>query len=160
MSDATDTADDSQPVFRLIYNSHSRIAPERSESELGAIFTTARRNNRSRGVTGALVVTDDAFVQALEGDESVVRDLFDGISRDERHDHVTVVEAEVVPGRTFGRWAMAKVAADGGPDIRLVSNAQRRTIVAAGADHHITPEQESVLALMRGSVAGEASAAE
>jgi hypothetical protein len=47
---------------------------------------------------------------------------------------------------------MAKVAADGGPDIRLLSNAQRQTIVAAGADHHVTPDQESVLSFMRDSV--------
>ncbi|MGI8714897.1 MAG: BLUF domain-containing protein [Solirubrobacteraceae bacterium] len=157
MSDATDTAD-SQPVFRLIYNSHSLIAPDQSQSELGAIFTTARRNNKRLGVTGALVITEEAFVQALEGDESVVRDLFDGISRDERHDRVKVVEAQTVAARTFGRWAMAKVAADGGPDIRLLSNAQRGSIVAAGADHHITPEQETVLAQMRASVAEDAVA--
>ncbi|MDQ6775024.1 MAG: BLUF domain-containing protein [Actinomycetota bacterium] len=153
MSDTADNADDSGPVFRLIYKSHSRIAPEQRQSELGAIFTTARRNNKSLGVTGALVITEDAFVQALEGDESVVRDLYEGISRDQRHDRVAIVEAQVVPGRTFGRWAMAKVATDGGPDIRLLSSAQRGKIVSAGADHHITSEQETVLAFMRRLVA-------
>lgn len=152
MSAVSETAPDEGPVFRLIYNSHSRIAPEQSISELGAIFTSARRNNKRLGITGALVVTDDAFVQALEGDESAVRSLYDGISRDARHDRVTVLEEGLVDGRTFGRWAMAKVAEDGGPDIRLLSNAARGKIVAAGADHHVTPEQEQLLAFMRGSV--------
>jgi hypothetical protein len=154
MNDAPETG----PVFRLIYHSHSRIAPDQSTSELGAIFTTARRNNRRLGITGALVVTDDAFVQALEGDESAVRDLYDNISRDTRHERVTVLEEGIVGGRTFGRWAMAKVAEDGGPDIRLLSNASRGKIVAAGADHNVTAEQEQLLTLMRGSVAEGAPA--
>lgn len=159
MSDAPETAADTGPVFRLIYNSHSRIAPDQSTSELGAIFTTARRNNRRLGITGALVVTGDAFVQALEGDESAVRNLYEDISRDTRHERVTVLEEGLVDGRTFGRWAMAKVAQEGGPDIRLLSNASRGKIVSAGANHHVTTEQEQLLALMRGSVREGASAA-
>ncbi len=159
MSAASQTAADTGPVFRLIYNSPSLIAPDQSTSELGSIFTTARRNNKRLGITGALVVTGDAFVQALEGDESAVRDLYNGICRDPRHERVTVLEEGLVPGRTFGRWAMAKVAEDGGPDIRLLSNASRGKIVAAGADHHVTPEQEQLLTSMRGSVRHGAPAA-
>ena len=152
MSDQTGSAADTGPVFRLIYNSHSLIGPDQTTSQLGAIFTTARRNNRQLGVTGALLISGDAFVQALEGEESVVRDLYDSISRDPRHERVTVLEAGIVDERAFGRWAMAKVAAEGGPDIRLLSNANRGQIVAAGADHHLTPGQEEVLNTMRGSV--------
>jgi hypothetical protein len=159
MSAASQTAADTGPVFRLIYNSHSLIAPDQTTSELGSIFTTARRNNKRLGITGALVVTGDAFVQALEGDESAVRGLYDSICRDPRHERVTVLEDGPVPGRAFGRWAMAKVAEDGGPDIRLLSNARRGKIVAAGADHHVTPEQEQLLTSMRESVRHGAPAA-
>jgi Sensors of blue-light using FAD len=88
----------------------------------------------------------------------VVRDLYERISQDERHDKVTLLEAHAVGGRTFGRWAMAKVAQDGGPDIRLLSNADRGRIVSAGADHHITPEQDTVLEFMRSSLAHDMSA--
>lgn len=169
MSNAADTAGESgagfaradhrapRRVFRLIYKSHSRIEPEQSQSDLGAIFATARRNNRRADLTGALMITEDAFVQTLEGDESVVRDLFERIGQDERHDRVTVVEEQTVPGRTFGHWAMAKMAKDGGPDIHLLSRGHSGgKIVSAGADQHITPEQETVLAFMRGSVADDA----
>jgi hypothetical protein len=159
MSDAPETAADTAPVFRLIYNSHSRIAPDQSTFELGAIFTTARRNNRRLGITGALVVTGDAFVQALEGDESAVRNLYADICRDARHEGATVLEEAFVDARTFGRWAMAKVAEEGGPDIRLLSNATRGKIVAAGTDHHVTPEQEQLLMLMRRSLTEGAPAA-
>jgi hypothetical protein len=156
MTDATNPQPDGGPVFRLIYNSHNLIEPTSTTDELGAIFTTARRRNRSLGVTGALIVTGDAFVQALEGDEAVVRDLYAQISRDERHDRVTTVDEQTVPARTFGRWAMARVSQDGGPDIRLLSNATRGRIVEAGADSHVTPEQEDVLGFMRDSVAAGA----
>ncbi len=158
MNDTTNPPSDAGPVFRLIYASQSRIAPGDSQDQLGSIFTTARRKNRSLGVTGALIVTDGAFVQALEGEEDVVRGLYADISRDERHDQVTMVEAQVVPARTFGRWAMAKVATDGGSDIRLLSNATRGRIVEAGADHHVTAEQEDVLQRMKGCVASDAGA--
>jgi hypothetical protein len=146
------TENQPESVFRLIYSSHSKIEPERARTELGEIFDTARRHNRELGVTGALVVADDCFAQTLEGEESVVRKLYEGIATDSRHEQVTLLEATNVQDRTFGRWAMARVSADGGPDIRLLSNAQAGTIVEAGADHHITPEQESVLAFMRGSI--------
>jgi hypothetical protein len=138
-------------VFRLIYSSHSRIDPSERSTELGDIFATARRTNRRLGVTGALVLTDDAFAQALEGDESVVRDLYDTICEDPRHASVTLLE-ETVDDRVFGRWAMARVSEHGGPDIRLLSNADRRRIVAAGPDEHVTAQQERVLSFMRDSV--------
>jgi hypothetical protein len=50
---------------------------------------------------------------------------------------------------------MARVSEDGGPDIRLLSNVKAGQIVAAGTDHHISPEQESVLAFMRDSIKPE-----
>ncbi len=109
----SEAADDSPRMFRLIYNSHSQIRPEDRTSQLGDIFTTARRNNRGLGVSGALVITDDAFAQALEGEESVVRDLYESIGQDPRHNQVTLLEAQDVDARVFGRWAMAKVSADG-----------------------------------------------
>jgi hypothetical protein len=142
-------------MFRLVYSSRSRIDTADRKTELGDIFTFARRNNRSLGVTGALIVTGDAFAQTLEGDEEVVRRLYEHICGDERHDEVTLLQADAVEDRVFGRWAMAEVSGDGGPDTRLLSNADRGTIVAAGRDERVTPEQEPVLAFMRESIAHE-----
>jgi hypothetical protein len=145
-----------QHVFRLVYRSQSRIDADESKTELGGIFTTARRNNKRLGITGALVITDDAFAQALEGEEDAVRGLYERIRQDPRHEHVTLIEAATVDDRVFGRWAMAKVAADGGPDIRVMSNAGKGTLVHTSPDGHVTPEQETVLALMRDSITREA----
>jgi hypothetical protein len=149
-------AHETQPVFRLIYRSESRVPSDQRRVELGDVFTTSRRNNKRLGVTGALMVSDDSFVQTLEGDEPVVRDLYARIAEDARHEQVTLLKEEFVGERTFGRWAMAKVSEDGGSDIRLLSNAQKGAIVAVpGADPAITAEQEAVLASMRDWLAAE-----
>jgi len=140
------------PVFRLIYSSHSLLAPDESRGELGAIFTAARRNNKALGITGALLTSGRAFAQTLEGEERAVRDLYGRIERDPRHERITVLQEGEVDGRVFGRWAMAKVAEDGGPDIRLLSNAARGQIVAAGPDPHVSPEQEHIIGFMRESL--------
>ena len=146
-----------EPVFRLMYRSHNLIEPDERTDQLGAIFTAARRNNRARSITGALMITDDAFVQVLEGDETEVRALYEAIAGDERHDQVRILEELDVDGRTFGRWAMARVAESGGPDIRLLSNASKGAIVTAPADPSISPDQESVLAVMREAVTLDAA---
>jgi hypothetical protein len=149
----------SEQVFRLIYRSHCLIAPEDRKAGLGEIFTTARTKNKRLGITGALVISDDAFVQALEGDEAAVRELYATICRDTRHDGLSILEEQPVGARTFGRWAMARVAADGKADIRLLSNAKAGVIVdAPGRDSTITPEQEAVLAVMREHAGAEPAA--
>ena len=103
--------------------------------------------------TGALLTARDGFAQVLEDDEAAVRDLSERISRDGCHERVSLLESGPVEGRVFGRWAMARVAQDGAPDIRLLSNARRGVIVAAGAEHHTTDEQEDVLSTMRLAIA-------
>ena len=157
MNASTDAAAGaSESVFRLIYRSHSLIDADARKFELGEIFTTARRKNKRLGITGALVISGDSFVQALEGDETAVRDLYATISGDARHDTLSILE-EVNDDRLFGRWSMAKVSEDGGSDIRLLSNAKRGVIVDAPGRDIITPEQEKVLASMRSSLVLDAS---
>lgn len=133
-------------LYRLIYRSHSLVQPERRKSTHGDIFTVARSNNTATGVTGALLVYDDWFAQTLEGDESVVGDLFAKIERDERHENVEILETSSVTDRVFGKWAMAKVAEHGEPDIPLIAN---KAGITAAAPRATTPDQERVLSLMR-----------
>jgi Sensors of blue-light using FAD len=156
----TETAnDDSGEVFRLIYRSHSRIGATERKRELGQIFSVARSANKKVGVTGALLITDDQFVQALEGPEPVVRELYAKINKDKRHEHVEVLESGDVAGRVFGRWAMAKVAADGEPDIPLLANVDKGGISPA-QPRPTTEAQEAVLGLMRQSLRHAGAATE
>jgi FAD-dependent sensor of blue light len=144
-------AGDSGAVFRLIYRSRSRIGTAERKQQLGEIFSVARSSNKKLGVTGALLITDDQFVQTLEGPEPAVRDLYVKISKDRRHEHIELLESGDSPGRVFGRWAMAKVAADGEPDIPLLANVDKGGISPA-QPRPATEAQESVLGLMRQSL--------
>jgi hypothetical protein len=78
----------------------------------------------------------------------VVRKLYTKIYKDKRHEHVDLLATGDVPGRVFGRWAMAKVAADGEPDIPLLTNVDKGGISTAQPGP-TTEAQEAVLDLMR-----------
>jgi hypothetical protein len=145
MTDPTPSAATEQ-VFRLMYRSRDLIPADGRKVELGRLFTEARSNNKKQGITGALLLSEDRFVQVLEGDEGAVRALFTHIERDARHDSVSVLESGTVPQRLFARWAMAKVAEDGEPDIPLIAHVEG---IAPAAGRGTTPEQEQVLDVMR-----------
>lgn len=149
MTDAP--ADNTGTVFRLIYRSHSLILAADRKRELGEIFSVARSKNKKRAVTGALLITEDQFVQALEGPEQVVRPLYERICEDRRHDKVELLENGDVPGRVFGRWAMAKVGADSEADIPLLTNVDKGGISPA-QPRPATAEQQPVLGFMRQSL--------
>ncbi len=151
MSDGAST-DSSEDVFRLIYRSRDRISYDGRRAELGALFSTARSNNKKLQITGALLLTDDWFVQTLEGEEQAVRGLFDRIEKDPRHDSVTLIDTRTVTGRVFSRWAMAMVAEDGEPDIPLIAHTKG---ISPAAGKRTTPEQDELLDLMRGAARGE-----
>jgi hypothetical protein len=144
---ADETTEQATGTFRLIYRSHDRIPPEQRKAALGDLFSHARSNNKRLDLTGALLVTDDWFVQTLEGDEGTVRALFAKIEQDPRHDRVEVLEADQVEGRVFARWAMARVAEDGERDINLI--AHRDGIHPAAPRGETTEEQEGLLKVMR-----------
>jgi Sensors of blue-light using FAD len=144
-------AGDSGPVFRLIYRSRSRVGAAERKHQLGEIFSVARSSNKKLGVTGALLITDDEFVQTLEGAEPVVRELYAKISKDKRHEHLELLDSGDVSERVFGRWAMAKVAAEGEPDIPLLTNVDKGGISPA-QPRPTTEAQEIVLDVMRQSL--------
>ena len=94
------------PLLSVIYRSvRAAGAPE---VDLPALLVAARRANRAANITGMLLAQDGRFLQALEGPEPVVRRLLAAITRDPRHEQVTVLADEVVRARRFPDWAMAE----------------------------------------------------
>jgi hypothetical protein len=138
---------DRDGVFRLIYRSRNLLPQEVRKAELGALFTQARGHNKTKGITGALLLRDDVFVQTLEGDEDDVQALLARIRTDPRHDSLEVLVTELASGRVFARWAMARVADDDAHDINLIAHADGISPAAPRGD--ATAEQEAVLAVMR-----------
>ncbi|MDN5933788.1 MAG: BLUF domain-containing protein [Pseudonocardia sp.] len=145
--------DEANPVFRLIYRSRSRIPAEQRPTTLSTIFSGARSNNKKAQITGALLITDHYFVQALEGEQTAVRSLFDRINKDERHTDVTLVEEGDCDQRTFSRWSMARVSASGHADIPLHSNNGE---IHEAARASLTREQIALLKQMRNTIGADA----
>lgn len=75
--------------------------------ELGRILASARRNNEKKGVTGALIFSDDHFAQVLEGPLAEIEAIFENIEADPRHSNVTVIHFKPLAARRFGAWSMA-----------------------------------------------------
>jgi hypothetical protein len=46
------------------------------------------------------------FLQVLEGDKNLVHDLYEKISKDERHEGIEVVSEEIIRQRHFTEWQM------------------------------------------------------
>lgn len=145
----------SEQAFRLMYRSHSRIPAADRKVELGLLFSQARANNKRKQITGALLLSDDWFVQVLEGDEAAVRALFTHIEKDPRHDDVSLLETGTVDERVFARWAMVQVSEDGEPDIPLIATTRG---IGEAASRGTTPEQEEVLDRMRAAALADSHA--
>lgn len=84
----------------------SRAADSLTEEDVRAILQVARERNRDAGVTGLLLVELPLFLQIIEGDGTVVTDLFHRISADERHTDVAVIfENNDVREPEFADWS-------------------------------------------------------
>lgn len=150
--DDPDQTDDAV-VYRLIYRSRNRIPHDDRRSELGELFSAARSHNKKHRITGALLLSDDSFVQTLEGEQDVVQALLARIRADTRHDELEILDTGLVDGRLFARWSMARVADDeDGSDIALIAHTDG--IAKAAPRGAATADQEGVLAVMRDAARG------
>jgi Sensors of blue-light using FAD len=95
--------------YQVIYSSES--ATPMQMDDLEEILEGARESNAEVGITGALVYVDGFFLQVLEGESEEVLQLMGRISRDVRHEAVTVLRQGEVPAARFSDWTMAYVSA-------------------------------------------------
>ncbi len=99
-------------LARLVYTSENMLDKTRGSivRELSAILSAANRNNKPRGITGALVFDDMWFLQLLEGDAKVVLERFARLQDDDRHTRVTLREFVEIDERIFANWWMGLAA--------------------------------------------------
>lgn len=105
----------------LGYLLYSSTAVRKMESEdLTNLLEISRANNKRRGITGMLLYKDGCFMQMLEGDQDEVRNLFETIRQDSRHESVVEIVSDPVQERSFSDWSMGFVDMDqvipGAPD--------------------------------------------
>ena len=91
-------------MFRLIYVSTARELMDK-DALLG-ILAKAREKNARLGITGMLLYKDGNFLQLLEGEERIVRGIYETIARDTRHFDTMITMEEAVNERMFTEWSM------------------------------------------------------
>ena len=95
---------DNVRLVRLIYVS---VMTEACDTEaLEGILRVSRTNNELNGITGMLCYDPTYFLQSLEGPREAINQLYTNISRDKRHQYLTLLEYADIEERAFGEWSM------------------------------------------------------
>lgn len=102
-----------------------------SENELVVLLVQARENNRRDGITGMLIYADGWFLQAIEGPEYAIEDLWARLGEDTRHDRIEKLREETIARRAFEDWTMGFRAVSAADVNRLLDLAG---VVRGGAD--------------------------
>jgi hypothetical protein len=76
------------------------------DAMLGGILIQARRNNARDGLTGALIVRHDLYMQLLEGPDAAVETTYGRICKDNRHLAVRLISRAPAAARMFPNWTM------------------------------------------------------
>jgi hypothetical protein len=124
-------------MLSLLYVSASVLGAGEVSRELTRIVDTSVSWNLRVGITGALVLAQCRFAQALEGPEEEVRELMARIRADSRHTSVRVIRTAFQSERRFPNWGMALLAAPE-PFALLSHEASTAERPASAADRIMT----------------------
>jgi hypothetical protein len=91
-------------VRQLIYISSVNPAVPIDADE---ILAGSRRRNTALGITGLLYHDGKRFLQAIEGEDAAIADLYGRLQGDPRHRAIVILSDRQVDAREFGAWAMA-----------------------------------------------------
>ena len=87
----------------------SRSAGPQTSTITGSILKTALVFNKVHHITGVLCQGTGFFLQMLEGERTVVNQLYGRILRDSRHKDVEMVSLHEISQRKFSHWSMALI---------------------------------------------------
>lgn len=89
--------------FVAVYRSTALIS---RQTELKELVDHSRTNNARLNISGILLHYDINFLQVLEGEERVVRNLLASIGKDRRHTGMEVLFTQKAYQRVFADWSM------------------------------------------------------
>lgn len=94
-------------------------AVPRADVNIEEILKVSRLNNGVAGVTGLLLFDGRRFLQALEGEATLVNATYQRIKADPRHRAIVLLSSNEVQSRAFGAWSMAaqRVSAGAGSTV-------------------------------------------
>ncbi|MNU38958.1 Sensors of blue-light using FAD [compost metagenome] len=91
---------------QLVYCSRARLPHEQAAEQIADIVHVSAFRNAQVGVTGALALSGDVFVQILEGSPTALDILMLHLHFDARHDDIVVLARERITRRAFPIWGM------------------------------------------------------
>lgn len=124
--------------FQLTYKSEAQS--NLKIEDLEAILSTSRNFNSKENITGCLIYTNKIFIQILEGEKKVVKELYERIKKDSRHFNVTLIDESVADQRHFSKWAMAYlkpsdvVVGPKGEEVRLALQKMNESSLEPGIE--------------------------
>jgi hypothetical protein len=136
-------------IHFLFYISESLLSLIEQEKQVEAIVSWSHGWNPAFGITGALVFTQQHFVQFIEGPQVAIDDLIARIRRDSRHRNVNVMlegESEV---RRFENWSLAYH----GPELFLADKIE--ALVRSVDPETATRSAEELVLLMQAFTASD-----
>ena len=93
-------------MYQIVYTSSANR--DFSAADLNTLLRTARARNKALGVTGTMIFHDGIFLQALEGEDRAVNEVFARIRIDPRHGELAMLHrGSGADQRVFGDWPMA-----------------------------------------------------
>ncbi len=81
-------------------------------AELLEMLEGIRATNERLDVTGLLLHREHCFFQVIEGEESVIREVYERICRDYRHQRIELLFEGPIEQREFTDWRMGFVQLD------------------------------------------------
>ncbi|MBT8263544.1 MAG: BLUF domain-containing protein [Bacteroidia bacterium] len=76
-----------------------------TEDELTDLFGITEKNNIGKNITGILLYESGKFLQVLEGEETVLKNLYEKIEADSRHNNIFVILNQKCKRRIFEKYA-------------------------------------------------------
>lgn len=78
-----------------------------TKEDLMSLLAECHNSNQAKNITGMLLYNGKGtYLQALEGEEKLVTDVFEVIRKDSRHTNVVRISCKPISERTFPTWKM------------------------------------------------------
>ena len=94
-------------LYFIVYSSHSK--KKFTIQELSDLWKKSVKNNISLGITGILIHLNERFIQLLEGEKTIVEELYGKIVKDERLNDVTQLLKGTLKNRNYEKWLRRKI---------------------------------------------------
>ena len=90
----------------LAYVSNARIPAMGRKAAMRQLSAAAQKRNDELGISGVLFLRGNTFLQTIEGPDDALREVFQSIVADNRHDSMCVLVNEAIEQRMFSGWSL------------------------------------------------------